>query len=267
MERVAKDWGTARNFELCTALRVHSCVWPCSIGGTSDQSRTTAKDSSRLTATIREHRLRGGVLRLSGQGQEFREPQVSLLAASLTGKSCIHALDIIVLPIVLTFVILVEQDAISAIGRKDPVAALTDPHQTELQVLLMHFSPTFQYDTLTQAARKAYDAGQWNDLRKIGAQRAALNYVPPSGFAVASGRARLEALRTKVEQRRQTHLDALQMPEIIDYVVACTDCLDEIKGLLGLGTVSQAASPQVLSVSRVFTSCIHSFSIHNLDQY
>ena len=148
-------------------------------------------------------------------------------------------------------------------------AALTSPLQEERTYLTEHYIHTLQFETLTQAARKAFDAGQWNveEVRKLGAQRAALSYVPPLGFTVASGRARLEALRTKVEQRRQTHLDALQMPEIIDYVVACTDCLDEIKGLLGLGTVSQAASPQVLSVSRVFTSCIHSFSIHNLDQY
>ena len=97
-------------------------------------------------------------------------------------------------------------------------------------------------------ARQALDAGQWDVLRKVGAQRAALNYVPPSGFTVASGRARLEALRTNLEQRQTTHLDALHGLENIDYVVACNDCLDEVKGLLDLGMVSDAVPPQVSPV-------------------
>ena len=130
-------------------------------------------------------------------------------------------------------------------------AALTVPLLEERTYLTKHCPPTIQYDTLTQAARRAYDAGQWNDLRRVGAQRLALNFIPPSGFTVATGRARLEALRTKVERRQRTHLDALQSPENIDYVVACTDCLDEVKGLLGLGMVSLAAPPQVSSVSHI----------------
>ena len=136
-------------------------------------------------------------------------------------------------------------------------AAITTPSQEERTYLTKHYTVTLQYDTLTQAARQAHDAGQWSDMRKIGAQRSALNYVPLSGFTVASGRTRLEALRTKVEQRRQTHLDALQMPENIDYVVACTDCLDEVKGLLDLGLVSRAAPPQVSSVSNIFDRRLH----------
>ena len=136
---------------------------------------------------------------------------------------------------------------VDAVGKKDVVAALTAPLHEERTYLVKNYIPSAQYDQLTQAARQAYDAGQLNDLRKIGAQRAALNYTSPSGFTVASGQARLEALRTKVEQRQQTHLNALQRPENIDYVVACNDCLNEVKGLLG--TASIASSPQVSSVS------------------
>ena len=125
----------------------------------------------------------------------------------------------------------VLQADIAAVGSMNAVKALTDILHAELQDLLKHFSFTIQYETLTQAARQAYDAGRWDDLRKVGAQRAALSYTPPSGFTVASGRARLESLRNKVEQRQQTHLDALHMPENIDYVVACNSCLDEVTSL------------------------------------
>ena len=109
---------------------------------------------------------------------------------------------------------------VDAIGKKDVVAALTAPLQEERIDLLQNYLPTLQYEMLTQAACQAYDAGQWNDVRKIGAQRAALNYKPFSGFTMASGRARLEALRTKVEQRQQSLVGMLHRPETIDYMVA-----------------------------------------------
>ena len=141
-----------------------------------------------------------------------------------------------------------EQLGVDTVGQKDIIAALSAPLQEERSYLLKHYVLSLQYETLTQAARLAYDAGQWDDLRNVGAQRAALNYVPPSGFTVASGRARLEALRTNLEQRQTTHLDALHGLENIDYVVACNDCLDEVKGLLDLGMVSDAVPPQVSPV-------------------
>ena len=137
---------------------------------------------------------------------------------------------------------------VDTVGKKDLTAALSAPLQEERTFLVKNYVPSLQHDALTQAARQAYDTGQWDDLRKVGAQRAALNYVPPSGFTVASGSARLEALRTDVEQRQQTLVDALQTPENIDYVVACNDCLIEVKGLLDRGMVSHAAPPQVSSV-------------------
>ena len=127
----------------------------------------------------------------------------------------------------------VVQNAVAAVGRKNPLVALTDEIITELAYLSTHFSLTDQYETLTKLAKAVFDAPtlRWNDFRKLGAHRAALNYVPPSGFTIESGRTQLEALRTKVEQRQQSHLDALQGAENIDYVVACTDCLNEIRNL------------------------------------
>ena len=146
---------------------------------------------------------------------------------------------------------------VDAIGKNDVVTALTPPLQDERTYLMNNYIPTLQYETLTQAARQAYDARQWDDLRMVGAQRAALNYTPPSGFTVASSRARLEALRTTVEQRQRSHLDELHRPENIDYVVACTDCLNEVNGLLDLGMMSQAAPPPVSSVSKPFPLYIY----------
>ena len=126
-------------------------------------------------------------------------------------------------------------------------AALTMPLQEERIFLMKNYLPTHQYESLTQSSRQAYDAGQSNEVRKIDAQRAALNFTPPPGFTVATSRTRLESLRTKVELRQQTYLDALQKPENINYVVACNDCLIEIKGLLGPGMASQAVPPPTLS--------------------
>ena len=83
----------------------------------------------------------------------------------------------------------------------------------------------------------------------VGAQRVALKYVPPPGFTVESSRARLEAVKTKVEHRQQSYLDELYRPDNIDYVVACIDCLVEINGLFGMGTVSLDPLPPVSSVS------------------
>ena len=97
---------------------------------------------------------------------------------------------------------------------------------TKIDFLLNEIVPTTQ--TEKEVVQESFP---WDDLRKVGAQRAALNYTPLSGFTVASGRARLESLRNKVEQRQQTHLDELHMPENIDYVVACNSCLDEVTSL------------------------------------
>ena len=141
---------------------------------------------------------------------------------------------------------LAEPLQVNAIDKK---TALTATLQEERTYLTSHYSDTLHYEMLTQAAREAHVLGRWNveEVRKIGAQRATLNYVPPSGFTVASGRTRLEALRTKVEQRQQTHLDALQILENIGYVVACNECLDEVKDLLR----KQTTLPPVSTVSQI----------------
>ena len=137
-------------------------------------------------------------------------------------------------------------------------SALTAPLQEEWTYLIKHYIKTLQYETLTRSAKQAHAAGQWNvdEVRSAGAQRAALNYTPPSGFTVESGRAQLESLRTNVERRQQIHLNALQRPDNIDYVVVCNECLDKIKGLLDVGIVSRAAPPSVSSVIPLVLFCI-----------
>ena len=56
--------------------------------------------------------------------------------------------------------------------------------------------------------------------------------MPPLGFTVVSARSRLEALQDKVHQRRQALRDKMDFHENIDFIVACTVCLQKLDVLL-----------------------------------
>ena len=124
------------------------------------------------------------------------------------------------------------QGDIAALGSKHPRTALTETLHTEYQFLQAHCSKAVLDETLVQKLKVARNNRNADESKAILEQRTALNYSPPEGFTVATARSRLDILHGKVSQRRQALVVNLYAPENIDYVVACSDCLQKLEALL-----------------------------------
>ena len=123
----------------------------------------------------------------------------------------------------------IVQTDIAAVGRKDTFAALTNELQKEFRFLEEHCSKTINDETLTRQQLGAQTNRKKEEAKKFFDERTALNYSPPDGFTVVSAHNRLLVLQDKVSQRRQSLRENLLAPESIDFIVACSDCLQKLE--------------------------------------
>ena len=124
------------------------------------------------------------------------------------------------------------QGDIAAVGKKDLKAAMTVTLHTEFQFLQAHCSKTVLDEMLIQKQKVARNNNNTDVAKALFEQKTALNYSPPDGFTVTTARSRLDALQGNVRQRRQILGANLHLPENIDFVVACSDCLQTLETLL-----------------------------------
>ena len=101
-----------------------------------------------------------------------------------------------------------------------------------------------QYEPLTERAKEAFSAGQMDELKRIGAARAALQYSPTPGFTIATGRSRLMQLQIDLQGQRKSLLKDLTNPQAIEECVACTVYVDKVQELLN---VAVAPPPKLMS--------------------
>ena len=114
----------------------------------------------------------------------------------------------------------------------DLSSALTEALHTEFQFLQAHCSKTVQDEILIQKQKVARTNNNTDEAKAFFEQRTALNYSPPDGFTVTIARSRLDALQGNMKQRRQALVVNLYALENIDFVVACSDCLQTLQILL-----------------------------------